>query len=74
MGGRDTDYTREGEAVALIVEVLRAQARRDEVQVTTVRSTVDLSLPVVAFVTSVVQTAITIVVEASADEGEGSTP
>ena len=69
-GGKDTDYTTEGVAVALIVAVLRAQVRRVEVQVVTVGRTADSRLPVAAAATSVAQITITIVVVASAEEGE----
>ena len=70
VGGRDTDYTTEGVAVTLIECALRAQARRAEAQVPTVCSIVDLSLPVVAFATSVVEITIVVIVVPSAEEGE----
>ena len=70
MGGRDTDYTTEGETDALIAGALRVQVRRVEDQAVTVGRTVDSSLPVVAVITSVVQITIVVVVVASAEEGE----
>ena len=73
VGGRgDTDYTTEGETVALIGEVLRVQAPRAEVQEPTVGRTVDSRLPVAAAVTfAAYETSSRIPpIIASAEEGE----
>ena len=70
MGGRDTDYTTEGATVALKAVVLRVQARRAEEQVVTAGGIDDLRLPVAAVATSAAQITITIVIPASAEEGE----
>ena len=66
------DYTTEGVADALIVCALRVQGCRGEVQDSTVDIRVDLSLPVVPADASAAQTTSTIVVVASAEEGERS--
>ena len=65
-------YTTDGEAVALIVGALRAQARRVEVQEPSVGTRVDLRLPVVAAATPIVQITARPTEVASAEEGEGS--
>ena len=70
VGGRDTDYTTEGEAEALTEVVLRVQVRRAEEQEPTARIRGDLRLPVIAIATSVVQITSIIGVAASAEEGE----
>ena len=62
----------EGETEALIPEMLRVQVRRVEDQAVTVGRTVDSRLPVEAVATSADQSAITIFIPASAEEGERS--
>ena len=58
VGGRDTDYTTEGKAVALIACGLRAQVRQVEVQAVTVGRTGDSRPPGAAGATYVVQNTI----------------
>ena len=70
MGGRDTDYTTEGETAALTAVVLRVQVRRVEVQAPSVGIRVELRLPVEAVATPIVQNTVTVAVVASAEEGE----
>ena len=63
-------YTTDGEAVAPIGGVLRAQVRRAEVQVLSVGIRADLRLPVVAVATTIVESTATPIEVASAEEGE----
>ena len=72
VGGRDTDYTTEGDAVALTAGVLRVQARRAEDQAVSESITTDSRLPVAAVATPAEQITTTIAVVASAEEGERS--
>ena len=62
-------YTTDGETVALIVGVLRAQERRVEVQVPSVGTRADLRLPVAAVATHIVEITAIPIEEPSAEEG-----